>query len=107
MKIDSFRFIARVLNKTGTTPAMSQSVKHAGIWIRVSTEEQAQGESPENHLARARMYCELHDWQAVEIYDLSGVSGKSVINHPEATRAVWRAGPGCGGAAASKRGGPG
>lgn len=65
---------------------MSQSEKHAGIWIRVSTEEQAQGESPENHLARARMYCELHDWQAVEIYDLSGVSGKSVINHPEAQR---------------------
>jgi len=57
-----------------------------GIWIRVSTEEQAQGESPENHEHRARMYAELKGWQVVELYDLSGVSGKSVIDHPEAKR---------------------
>ena len=60
--------------------------KLAGIWIRVSTDEQAQGESPENHLKRAQMYCELHGWQPVAVYDLSGVSGKTVIGHPEAQR---------------------
>jgi site-specific DNA recombinase len=57
-----------------------------GIWIRVSTEEQAQGESPKNHETRARMYAELKNWNVVELYDLSGVSGKSVIDHPEAKR---------------------
>ena len=60
--------------------------RRAGIWIRVSTDEQAQGESPENHLKRAQMYCELHHWQPVEVYDLSGVSGKTVIDHAEAQR---------------------
>lgn len=54
-----------------------------GIWIRVSTEEQAQGESPKNHETRARMYAELKNWNVVELYDLSGVSGKSVIDHPK------------------------
>ena len=29
-----------------------------GIWIRVSTEEQAQGDSPEHHERRARAYAE-------------------------------------------------
>lgn len=58
----------------------------AGIWIRVSTDEQAQGDSPETHLKRAQMYCELHGWQQVAVYDLSGVSGKTVIEHPEAQR---------------------
>ena len=57
-----------------------------GIWLRVSTEEQAQGDSPKNHAARARMYAELKRWNVAEIYDLSGVSGKSVIEHPEAKR---------------------
>lgn len=57
-----------------------------GIWIRVSTEDQAKGESPKNHEQRARMYAELKGWNTVELYDLSGVSGKSVIDHPEARR---------------------
>jgi len=57
-----------------------------GIWIRVSTEDQAKGESPKNHEKRARMYAELKGWKVVELYDLSGVSGKSVIEHPEAQR---------------------
>lgn len=57
-----------------------------GIWIRVSTDDQARGESPKNHEARARMYAELKGWTVVEMYDLSGVSGKSVSEHPEAQR---------------------
>ncbi|MEW6417255.1 MAG: recombinase family protein [Nitrospirota bacterium] len=57
-----------------------------GIWIRVSTEDQARGESPKNHETRARMYADLKGWNVVELYDLSGVSGKSVIDHPVAQR---------------------
>lgn len=57
-----------------------------GIWIRVSTEDQARCESPKNHEHRARMYAELKNWNVIELYDLSGVSGRSVIDHPEARR---------------------
>jgi site-specific DNA recombinase len=32
------------------------------------------------------MYAELKGWTVVELYDLSGVSGKSVSEHPEAQR---------------------
>lgn len=60
--------------------------KRVGIWIRVSTEDQAKGESPEHHQQRAEYYAEAKDWQVVEVYDLKGVSGKSVLTHPEAKR---------------------
>jgi site-specific DNA recombinase len=32
--------------------------KPVGIWIRVSTEDQARGDSPEHHEKRARLYAE-------------------------------------------------
>src|SRR5229473_3682432 len=60
--------------------------KPVGIWIRVSTEDQAQGESPEHHLARARAYATAKGWTVKEVYDIAGVSGKSVMNHPDAKR---------------------
>ena len=60
--------------------------KPVGIWIRVSTEDQAQGESPEHHLARARAYATAKGWTVKEVYDLAGVSGKSVMEQPEAKR---------------------
>ncbi len=60
--------------------------KNVGIWIRVSTEDQAQGESPEHHEHRARAYAESKGWHVSEVYDLAGVSGKSVMEHPEAKR---------------------
>jgi site-specific DNA recombinase len=59
------------------------SQKVVGIWIRVSTEDQAQGESPQHHERRARMYAEAKGWTVVRVYDLSAVSGKSVMGHPE------------------------
>jgi site-specific DNA recombinase len=59
---------------------------NVGIWIRVSTEDQASGESPSNHTARAKMYAGSKGWDVVETYDLSGVSGKDVLEHPEAKR---------------------
>jgi len=58
-----------------------------GIWIRVSTEDQAKGDTTEIHEARARNYAKFNEWEVVEPkYDLSGVSGKTIINHPEAKR---------------------
>ena len=60
--------------------------KRVGIWIRVSTEDQAQSDSPEHHEHRAKSYAEVKGWKVVETYHLEAVSGKSVINHPEAIR---------------------
>jgi len=60
--------------------------KSVGIWIRVSTEDQAQGESPEHHEHRAREYAKFNGWKVKEVYDLAGVSGKTVMEHPEAKR---------------------
>lgn len=60
--------------------------KRVGLWIRVSTEDQARGESPEHHEARGRMYAESKGWTVVTVYHLEGVSGKSVMGHPEARR---------------------
>ncbi|MCE1169532.1 MAG: recombinase family protein [Sphingobacteriia bacterium] len=60
--------------------------KQVGIWIRVSTEDQAKGDSPEHHEARAKMYAEVKDWEVIEVYHLEAVSGKAVLHHPEAER---------------------
>ena len=63
-----------------------QSDKHVGIWIRVSTEDQARGESPEHHEKRGRLYAEAKGWEVKEVYRLEAVSGKAVMGHPEAKR---------------------
>ena len=65
---------------------MHTDVQRIGIWIRVSTEDQAQGDSPEHHEIRARSYATAKEWSVVELYDLSGVSGKTVMEHPETQR---------------------
>ena len=60
--------------------------KAVGIWIRVSTEDQARGDSPEHHEERARCYAQAKDWEVVEVYHLGGVSGKDVAEHAETRR---------------------
>jgi site-specific DNA recombinase len=60
--------------------------KPIGISIRVSTEDQARGESPEHHEKRASIYAEIQGWNVVEVYHLEGVSGKAITAHPEAKR---------------------
>ena len=62
--------------------------KNVGIWIRVSTEDQAKGESPQHHEHRARLYAESKGWKVREVYDLAGISGKSVMEQPEAKRMI-------------------
>jgi site-specific DNA recombinase len=69
-----------------TTTATTSGPRQVGIWIRVSTEDQAQGDSPEHHLQRAREYARFNGWEVREVYDLAGVSGKTVMEHPEAKR---------------------
>jgi len=60
--------------------------KNVGIWIRVSTEDQAQGDSPQHHEERAKAYAKSRGWNVKEVYDLAGQSGKAVMQHPEAKR---------------------
>jgi site-specific DNA recombinase len=62
------------------------SGQSVGIWIRVSTDDQAKGESPEHHEKRARAYAEIQGWIVTKVYHLEGVSGKAVSTHPEAER---------------------
>src|SRR5262245_50031974 len=60
--------------------------KAVGMWIRVSTEDQVKGESPEHHERRGRSYADAKGWTIVETYRLDAVSGKSVMDHPECKR---------------------
>src|SRR5215469_3639691 len=64
----------------------SEPAKSVGIWIRVSTEDQAKGDSPQHHEARAREYAKWNEWDVREVYNLAGVSGKTVMEHPECKR---------------------
>src|SRR4030042_894098 len=57
--------------------------KPVGIWIRVSTEDQARGESPEHHEKRAKYYAESKGWEVKKVYHLEAVSGKSGMGLPE------------------------
>jgi site-specific DNA recombinase len=59
-----------------------QAPKRVGIWIRVSTEDQAQGDSPEHHEQRARYYVQAKEWHVAEVYHLEAVSGKAVLAQP-------------------------
>lgn len=66
--------------------AKEEQVKQVGIWIRVSTEDQVRGGSPEHHERRARAYAEAKGWTVAEVSRLDAVSGKTVTEHPEAKR---------------------
>ena len=68
------------------TAATTDTSKSVGIWVRVSTEDQVKGESPEHHERRARAYVEAKGWRVREVYRLEAVSGKAVMAHPEAQR---------------------
>ena len=71
---------------TKTPNSRVSEKKPVGIWIRVSTQDQAEGESPAHHLERAKAFAFGRGWDVKEVYDLAGVSGKSVMEHPEAQR---------------------
>jgi site-specific DNA recombinase len=77
-----------------TTLQDATANKPVGIWIRVSTEDQARGESPEHHEKRARAYAEAKSWNIREVYHLEAVSGKSVMGNPETERMLRDIGSG-------------
>ncbi len=60
--------------------------KRVGIWVRVSTEFQVKDDSPEHHEQRARYYAEAKGWEVIEVYRLEAVSGKTVMELPEAKK---------------------
>lgn len=72
--------------RVAVPPPKSIDAKRVGIWVRVSTQEQAEGDSPEHHEQRARYYAEAKGWQVTTVYHLEAVSGKSVMGHPETER---------------------
>lgn len=80
-----------------STLASSQRVtkKRVGIWVRVSTQEQAEGDSPEHHEQRARFYAEAKGWEVATVYHLEAVSGKSVMGLPETDRMLEDMKSGC------------
>jgi len=65
-----------------------EGVKNVGIWLRVSTDMQADTDALKHHEIRARAYAESKGWKVVEVYNLSGVSGKTVMDHPETKRMI-------------------
>lgn len=63
-----------------------QDKRFAGIWIRVSTEDQAKGDSPQHHEYRARQYAESRGWTVQTVYHLEALSGKSIMQYGETKR---------------------
>jgi site-specific DNA recombinase len=72
--------------KRRTVERRIDSQKRVGIWVRVSTEDQVKGESPEHHERRARLYADSKGWKVVTVFQLDAVSGKSVMGQPETQR---------------------
>lgn len=62
--------------------------KSVGIWVRVSTEIQAETDAPEHHEERARLYAKAKGWDVKEVYHLEAVSGKAVMYHSETKRMI-------------------
>ncbi len=61
-----------------------ESKKSVGIWLRVSTDFQVKDESQEHHEKRARLYAEAKGWEVREVYQLDAISGKEIIDLPQA-----------------------
>lgn len=59
-----------------------------GVWIRVSTDDQKNSDSPEIHELRAKDFCKHQKHKIVKTYNLAGISGKSVMNNPECKRMI-------------------
>jgi len=62
---------------------MSKKVINAGIYIRVSSTQQARkGYSLETQEKTLKKYCEVMDWNVSDVYKDKGISSKR-INHTE------------------------
>ncbi|WP_199141627.1 recombinase family protein [Pedobacter sp. ASV12] len=63
-----------------------EDIIKVGIWIRVSTDKQMSDESPEHHEQRAIQYINAKGWKLKTVYRLSGISGKTIMEHSETQR---------------------
>ena len=54
-----------------------------GVWIRVSTDNQANSDSPEHHKIRAEAYAQFNDWEIVTYYYLEGYSGGTIKDYAQ------------------------
>ena len=60
-----------------------------GIYVRVSTEEQAQeGFSIRAQTEKLKSYALLKDWEIYDIYNDEGISGKNIIDRPNINRLI-------------------
>jgi len=60
-----------------------------GIYVRVSTEEQAQeGFSVRGQTEKLKSYALLKDWDIYDIYSDEGISGKNIVDRPAITRLI-------------------
>ncbi len=62
---------------------------NTGIYVRVSTEEQAlNGFSIRAQIDKLKMYCEVKEWVAIDIYKDEGKSGKNIKEREELLRLI-------------------
>jgi len=67
---------------------MNKSLK-TGIYVRVSTEEQAQeGYSIRGQSEKLKSYALLKDWEIHDIYSDEGISGKNIVDRPAINRLI-------------------
>ena len=60
-----------------------------GIYVRVSTEEQAQeGFSVRGQIEKLKSYALLKDWDIFDIYADEGISGKNIVDRPAINRLI-------------------
>ena len=70
---------------------MTESRKNlsTGIYVRVSTEEQAQeGFSVRGQTEKLKSYALLKDWDIFDIYSDEGISGKNIVDRPAISRLI-------------------
>lgn len=58
-------------------------MKTCYVYIRVSTDEQKRGYSPDNQIRQAREFAKVHGYHVIKAFDDSGISGRSVSKRVE------------------------
>ena len=68
---------------------MSEARVTTGIYVRVSTEEQAQeGFSIRAQMEKLKTYAMLKEWDIYDIYPDEGISGKNITERPQINRLI-------------------
>ena len=68
---------------------MARAIMKTGIYVRVSTEEQAQeGYSIRGQTEKLKAYTLIKDWEIYNIYSDEGISGKNIVDRPAINRLI-------------------